>query len=148
MQNLSAPIPASLKAADERLHAYGRWAMYRPPTRRCGSAEGHYVPERGEEAMEARREPRETLIGPDEAAICQAALAMVRPSWRVVLAVLYVPRRTLSKAGHWKTLKAEEQLRLLRIPPKLCQQRHLDGLKEFGGYLHLAEIQHKLKGCV
>ena len=40
---------------------------------------------------------------------------------RAVLAVLNVPRR----------MPVDQQFRLLRLPPRLTQQRHLSGLRMF-----------------
>ena len=40
---------------------------------------------------------------------------------RAVLTVLYVPQR----------MPVEQQLRLLRVPPRLCRERHLRGLQMF-----------------
>lgn len=134
MLNISAQIPPSLREADERLTAYGRWAMYRRPVKRCGSAEGAYMPGAGE-VKESRREPREVLIGPDEAMRCQRALAKVPDRERIVLTVLYVPRG----------IHAEKQLRLLRIPARLSQQRHLDGLRMFGNMLRVVEAQEAFR---
>ena len=59
-----------------------------------------------------------------EALVCQRALARVADRERMVLSVLYIPRR----------LPPEAQLRLLRIPPQLSQQRHLAGLQIFDNW--------------
>ena len=40
---------------------------------------------------------------------------------RVVLTILYVPQR----------MPLEQQLRLLRVPPRLCRERHQRGLQMF-----------------
>ena len=116
-QNLSAEIPQSLQAADERLTRYGRWAMERLRRHRCGSAEGKYRSFQDDED----RVPREVLLHIDEALACQRALARVPELERKVLTILYVPQR----------LPIEAQLRLAHIPPRLCQERHLRGLRMF-----------------
>jgi len=116
-QNLSAEIPQSLQAADERLTRYGRWAMERLRRQRCGSAEGKYRSFQDDED----RAPREVLLHIDEAMACQRALARVPELERKVLTILYVPQR----------LPIEAQLRLAHIPPRLCQERHLRGLRMF-----------------
>ena len=116
-QNLSAEIPQSLQAADERLTRYGRWAMERLRRQRCGSAEGKYRSFQDDED----RAPREVLLHIDEALACQRALAKVPELERRVLQILYVPTR----------LPIEAQLRLAHIPPRLCQERHLRGLRMF-----------------
>jgi len=116
---LYADLPADLHEADELLHLYGRWAVgSRGGARRCGSAEGLYIPERGE-ALEARREPKREGLHIDDAMRAQRALTAVPDRERIVLTILYVPRR----------MPAEQQLRLLRIPPQLSQQRHLAGVR-------------------
>lgn len=67
-----------------------------------------------------------------DALICQRALARVPDRERVVLAVLYIPRRT----------PPEVQLRILRIPPQLSQQRHLLGLRIFNNMRRLLSGEH------
>ena len=119
-QNIAADISPDLADADEALTLYGRWAADRDSKRRCGSAEGMYRPT-GWQAVDARRTPKGLGLTLQDALLCQRALARVPDRERVVLAVLYVPRR----------LPAEAQLRLLRIPPLLSQQRHLVGLRMF-----------------
>ena len=57
----------------------------------------------------------------DEALACQRTLAKVPELERKVLTILYVPQR----------LPIEAQLRLAHIPPRLCQERHLRGLRMF-----------------
>ncbi len=115
--NLAALIPPNLQEADERLTRYGRWAKERLRRQRCGSAEGHYRSFQDDED----RAPREMLQHIDEALACQRALAKVPEQERKVLTILYVAHR----------LPIEAQLRLARIPPRLCQERHLRGLRMF-----------------
>lgn len=129
-ENISAEIPVSLRYADELLGAYGRWAADRPSARRCGSAEGNYRPGAGE-ALDARRETRQWSLRHDEAMLCQRALARVPDRERIVLSILYIPRRLLP----------EVQLRLLRIPPRLCRERHLTGLRMFDNIRQVLELQ-------
>jgi|GEM_PF-2663152 hypothetical protein len=121
--NIAADIPPGLADADEALTAYGRWAADRDSRRRCGSAEGHYRPESWH-ALEDRRTPMGMGMTLQEALVCQRALARVADRERMVLSVLYIPRR----------LPPEAQLRLLRIPPQLSQQRHLAGLQIFDNW--------------
>ena len=118
--NISADIPADLADADEALTRYGRWAAGRGSRNRCGSAEREYRPS-GVEARERRRAPLPLQMPAAEAMACQRALARVPDQERVVLALLYVPRRQ----------PPEQQLRLLRIPPVLSRDRHLRGLRMF-----------------
>ena len=115
--NIAADIPPSLADADELLRRYGRWAMHRHRKHRCASAEGQYhAPPNDDD-----RQPREQLMLNVDALACQRALARVPNLQRLVLAILYVPNR----------LPAEAQLRMLRIPPRLSQERHLSGLRIF-----------------
>ncbi len=114
-----ADLPQDLARADELMNLYGTWATEgRRGVGRCGSAEGNYVAERGQ-ALEDRREPKRPGLHIDDAVRCQRALTAVPDRERIVLAVIYVPR----------AIPAEQQLRLLRIPPQLSQQRHLLGLR-------------------
>lgn len=115
--NLSADIPSDLQDADERLTRYGRWAMDRMRRHRCGSAEGRYRSTQDD----LDRQPAEVLLHIDEALACQRALARVPELERRVLSILYVPQR----------MSVEMQLRLAHIPARLCQERHLRGLRMF-----------------
>jgi len=126
-QNLSADIPQNLQEADERLTRYGRWAMERDRRHRCGSAEGRYRSFQDDED----RAPKEVLQHIDEALACQRALAKVPELERAVLVILYVPKR----------LPIEAQLRLAKIPARLCRERHLQGLRMFAN-LWLKYGQH------
>lgn len=114
-----ADLPHDLQEADELMRRYGIWATERTGgAKRCGSVEGRYQAERGE-ALEARREPKDVSMHVDEALRCQRALTGVPDRERIVLTALYVPRG----------MPPEAQLRILRIPPRLSQQRHLAGLR-------------------
>lgn len=116
-----AAFPESLSDADEALTRYGRWAADRSRmNRRCASAEGQY---RGEswQAVEHRRAPAPITMLPEEVTLCQRALVKVTENERIILNILYIPKR----------LPPEAQLRILRIPPQLCQIRHLAGLRQF-----------------
>jgi hypothetical protein len=115
--DLTREIPFDLREADELLTRYGRWAMERNRRRSCGSAEGRYRSFQDDED----RAPREMLQHIDDALACQRALFRVPELERKVLSILYVPQR----------LPIEAQLRLAYIPPRLCQERHLRGLRMF-----------------
>ena len=115
--NLAANIPLALQEADARLNRYGRWAMDRMRVHQCGSAEGRYRSVQNDDD----RAPREVLLHIDEAMKCQRAFAKVPERERFVLAILYIPRR----------IPVEMQLRLARIPPRICQECHLLGLRMF-----------------
>jgi hypothetical protein len=115
--NFTAVIPADLNETDERLTRYGRWAMDRQRRRSCGSAEGRYRSTQDDQD----RQPPEILQHIDEALACQRALARVPELERKVITILYIPRK----------LPVEAQLRMAHIPPRLCQERHLRGLRMF-----------------
>lgn len=115
--NFAADIPEGLVDVHERLERYGRWAMDRHRRQRCGSAEGRYRSNQDDQD----RSPQEVLLHVDEALTCQRALARVPELERKVLTILYVPQR----------MAIEMQLRLAQIPPRLCQERHLRGLRMF-----------------
>ena len=126
LQGLTADIPADLAHADELLTAYGRWARDRMKLHRCGSAEGRYIPPPDETVDEdARREPRETLMPTPDALQVHRALIRVAEVEREILQILYVPQR----------MRIEQQLRLRRIPGRLCQERHLRGLRMFANLM-------------
>ncbi len=71
--------------------------------------------------LEARREAREELIPTPDALLIHRALLGVPELQRKVLLILYVPQRTPVAA----------QLRRANIPPRLCQERHREGLTMF-----------------
>jgi hypothetical protein len=123
LEDIAAEIPGDLNEADDLLHRFGRWAMHRLTRRRCGSAEGAYRAKPDEED----RAPREHLMHPTDAMRTQRALSKVPQKWRIVLEVLYVPKR----AGNGKVIKPELMFRLMRIPPRLSRERHIEGLRQF-----------------
>src|SRR5688572_24211051 len=123
LEDIAALIPVDLSEADDLLNRFGRWAMQRLTRRRCGSAEGAYRAKPDEED----RSPREHLMHPTDAMRTQRALSRVPQKWRIVLEVLYVPKR----AGNGKLIKPELMFRLMRIPPKLSRERHIEGLRQF-----------------
>lgn len=115
--NFTANIPESLVEANDRLERYGRWAMDRNRRQRCGSAEGRYRSTQDDQD----RAPSEVLMHIDEALACQRALARVPELERKVLGIIFIPQR----------MSVEMQLRLAHIPARLCQERHLRGLRMF-----------------
>lgn len=121
LEAFAADIPPDLAWADDLLSRYGRWA-----TRRarggdtCGSVEGHYrAPARCDD--DARRTPAPVGLTAAEAMAVNRSFQRVADRERIVLRVLYVPQRQ----------SVEVQLRLLRIPPRLCRIRHAAGLRMF-----------------
>lgn len=124
-----ADLPPTLHEADNTMNRYGRWAVDRGEKRRCGSVEGRYRPPGGQ-ALEERRAPIDGMAT-DQALRCQRALLGVPDQQRIVLTILYVPKR----------MPAEQQLRLLKIPPQLSQQRHLAGLRMFWNLFQILERQ-------
>jgi hypothetical protein len=128
----ASDIPFGLRKADELLTRYGRWAMSRFTTRRCASAEGQYR----SPANDDDRAPRELLMPVLDAMRCQRSLASVPDLQRIVLAVLYVPR-----VFDNRMVPAELQFRLLRLPPRLTCERHIDGLRMFDNLYRVATLR-------
>jgi len=126
---ISTDITPNLSAADDLLTRYGRWAADRSSAHRCGSVERNYRPE-GWHAVDARREPKPVQMHIDLAMQCQRALARVPDAERIVLQILYVPRR----------MPAEAQLRRMRIPPRISQERHRVGLVMFWNLVRVGQI--------
>jgi hypothetical protein len=117
MPQIAANLPHDLKEADELLTRFGRWAMDRYKKQHCASAEGHYkIPPNDDD-----RQPREVILLPADVAAINRALQGVPELQRVILQILYVPKR----------LPPQAQLRMLKIPPKLSQERHLEGVRMF-----------------
>ena len=125
-EDLAADIPPDLQPADALLTRYGRWATASGGSS-CSILGRMYIREADrKESLEAynRRRanvPGQAMLTTQEALKAQRALAAVPDTARVVLSILYVPRRQ----------PVEMQLRLLRIPPMLCRERHLHGLRMF-----------------
>ena len=88
-QNLAAEIPLDLREADELLAKYGRWAKDRRRYERCGSAEGAYKAPPNDDD----RQPKMPTLTLSDAMACQRALAGVPQAERIVLGVLYIPRK-------------------------------------------------------
>jgi len=124
LENFHGDIPRGLRAADELLKLYGRWAIGGHHRRRCGSLEGRYNAPPNEDD----RHPQEEQMAPLDAMAVQRALARVPDLERIVLAILYVPNR----------LPPAAQLRILRIPAKLCRIRQLAGLRMFDNLYRIA----------
>lgn len=122
MLNLTCEITDDLKDADKALEAYGRWAADRPQIRTCGSAEGKYKSPQDE----IDRQPT-TQHNPDEMMACQRALAAVNEKERIVLTILYIPRKVPIQA----------QIRLYKLDQRVFPERHRSGLKQFDLFLHL-----------
>ncbi len=120
LEQFAEEVPQSLQHADAILTFFGRSVRDRRSQARCGSAERNYTPTKGE-AFEIRREPREVMMGPDEYTKVQRALLVVPEVYRKVLHILYIPQR----------LPPQAQLRICKIPPRLCRERHIAGLRMF-----------------
>ena len=127
-QNLAAEIPLDLREADELLAKYGRWAKDRRRYERCGSAEGAYKAPPNDDD----RQPKMPTLTLSEAMACQRALAGVPQAERIVLGVLYIPRK----------VPVEVQLRRLNVPPRLSRERHLSGLRMWWNRLRLRIDMH------
>jgi len=120
----AAIIPPSLADADEILTRYGRWAMDRAAIRKCGSAERDYRPAQNDDD----RQPRQELPTTVEAMAAQRALQRVPDRERIVLSIIYIPRK----------LPIAAQLRIANIPARLCQERHISGLRMFNNLFKIA----------
>lgn len=118
LPDIAAPVPPDLAHVDELLTAYGRWATQRSRgSNRCGSAERLYRRPAADD--DPRRNPGPTTMTAADAMRVQRALALVPELERRALAVLYVPNR----------LPVAAQLRMLRMKPEQCRERHAAGLR-------------------
>lgn len=119
LENFACDVPESLQWADELLTRFGRWTRSGGKAT-CGSAEGHYrAPAKGDD--DARRAPQSLKLDEFDAVKVNRALSGVPDHERIVLQILYIPRPQ----------PIGLQLRLLRVPPKLCRIRHESGLRMF-----------------
>lgn len=135
LENIAADIPEALRAADRLLSEYGRWAVTRSRNRPA-TVDRKFIREADRsESLEAyirRRQaiPQSPLMPVQQAMQVQRALARVPDRERIVLAILYVPRK----------ISAAKQLEILRIPPKLSRVRHLAGLRMFDNLYRMAQL--------
>lgn len=127
MESFAADIPDDLREADDVLTRYGRWATARSRNSAPATLDRMYIREADAreslEAYQRRRAyvPSDPPMETRDALVAQRALARVADQERIVLTVLYVPAR----------LPINVQLRVLRIPPRLCRTRHVAGLRQF-----------------
>ena len=140
LQNIAADIPDDLKDADVLLMRYGRWAVSGSRGGRPHTLDRMYIATQEKSARYALDSRREAIYGQatqipmlptQEALAAQRALARVPDRERVVLAVLYVPRR----------IPPWEQLAILRIPPQLSRVRHLAGLRMFNNLHRVVQME-------
>ena len=131
LENYAADIPESLQWADELLTRFGRWTRTGTGKATCGSAEGNYrAPAKGDDDL--RRAPQALKMEAAEAIKVNRALYGVPDQERIVLQMLYIPRRQPISA----------QIRILRLPAKLCRMRHETGLRMFANRYQVGESLH------
>lgn len=125
--NFAADIPPDLARADDLLARYGRWATSYGARKGAPTLDRMFIREADRkeslEAWKRRREhvPADPLMATPDAMAVQRALASVTDRERIVLTILYIPRRE----------PVHVQMAALRIPPQLAQIRHLSGLRMF-----------------
>jgi len=132
LESFAADVPQALRDADKLLTDYGRWAVTRSRNRPA-TVDRQFIREADRrESLEAYQRRRETIPNPlmpvQQAMLVQRTLARVADRERIVLAVLYVPRK----------LTVENQMAILRIPPQLSRVRHLAGLRMFDNLYRVA----------
>jgi hypothetical protein len=126
LEGFTAEIPQELHATEDRLTRYGQWARDHFVYRRCGSAEGAYRPP-SNAADDPRRQARPATSRIDEIMQVHRALGALPDKERIVLHILYVPRRQPVAA----------LLRMAGIPARLCRERHAAGLRMLDNRLRL-----------
>ena len=126
LQSFTAEVPQELHATEELLARYGQWAKDKFVYRRCGSAEGAYRPP-ADQDDDPRRTPRPAKSSIDEIMRVHRALCSLPDRERIVLHILYVPRRQPVPA----------LLRLANVPANVCRERHLLGLRMLKNRLHM-----------
>lgn len=130
-ENFAADIPPELAKADDLLTQYGRWATSYGARKGAPTLDRMFIREADRkeslEAYQRRRAhvPGEALMPTPDAMNVQRALAKVPDQERIVLCMLYIPRRQ----------PVHMQVAALRLTPSLCRIRHLSGLRMFG-HLH------------
>lgn len=127
IENFAADIPPELRRADDLLTRYGRWATSYGARKGAPTLDRMFIREADRkeslEAWQRRREhvPHDHLMPTPDAMLVQRALARVADRERVVLSILYIPRRQ----------PVHMQVAALRLTPSLCRIRHLSGLRMF-----------------
>lgn len=127
LESFAADIPPELRAADELLSRYGRWATSNGSRKGAHTLDRMYIREADRsESLEAwirRRQhvPADPLMSTGDALAVQRALAAVPVLQRVVLVALYIPNRQ----------PLAVRMAVLRVVPRTSRERHLDGLKMF-----------------
>lgn len=127
IENFAADIPPELARADDLLARYGRWATSYGARKGAPTLDRMFIREADRkeslEAWKRRREhvPADPLMATPDAMAVQRALASVADRERIVLTIIYIPRRE----------PVHVQMAALRIPPQLAQIRHLSGLRMF-----------------
>jgi hypothetical protein len=114
----NSSLPVELREAEELLVRYGQWAQGRYQKRRCGSAEGQYVPPptRGQE-----HGPMQAFMLDWSAIKVQQALVVVPMQYRRVLQAYYIPQRRSHHAVR----------RELKINAGLWEQSRIEGMRRF-----------------
>lgn len=126
-ENFAADIPPELARADDLLTQYGRWATSYGARKGAPTLDRMFIREADrKESLEAynRRRahvPAAQLMSTPEAMNVQRALAKVPDQERIVLTILYIPKRQ----------PVHMQVAALRLTPSLCRIRHLSGLRMF-----------------
>lgn len=126
-ENFAADIPRDLVEADDLLTQYGRWATSYGARKGAPTLDRMFIREADrKESLEAynRRRahvPAAQLMSTPEAMNVQRALAKVPDQERIVLTILYIPKRQ----------PVHMQVAALRLTPSLCRIRHLSGLRMF-----------------
>src|SRR5574343_1685249 len=98
-ENFAADIPPDLARADDLLARYGRWATSYGSRKSAPTLDRMFIREADRkeslEAWKRRREhvPADPLMATPDAMLVQRALSRVADRERVVLTVLYIPRR-------------------------------------------------------
>ena len=126
-ENFAADIPPELVRADDLLTQYGRWATSYGARNGAPTLDRMFIREADRkeslEAYQRRRAhvPGEALMPTPDAMNVQRAMARVPDQERIVLTILYIPKRQ----------PVHMQVVALRLTPSLCRIRHLSGLRMF-----------------
>jgi hypothetical protein len=139
-ENFAADIPPELQGADDILTRYGRWATSYGARKGAPTLDRKYIREADRkeslEAWQRRREhvPNDPLMPTPDAMLVQRALASVADRERVVLSILYIPRR----------VPVPVLMARMHITPSLAQIRHLSGLRMFRHLHAVVALPHRV----
>lgn len=131
-RDIDLRVPVELRAAEEVLEKYGRWAQDRYKKQRCASAEGLY---RAPPLARNDEEPMEPFIPDWSARQVQLALQAVPMQFRRVLFAVYIPQKEHPNGAR----------RRMKLSNRDWNEGRLHGLRSFWGIYSVRYLRNLTK---